>query len=100
MESAYGSGADRFDLDGLYLVANNSGATLAPGASIKITFPVTVKAPTGLKPFYPYAWTGLTPNTGSSFSLISSVRINVTSSSSVPLRSWRSGRSQAARSPV
>ena len=80
LESAYGSGSDRFDLDGLYLVANNSGATLAPGASIKVTFPVTVKSPTGLKPFYPYAWTGLTPNTGSSFSLISSVKINVTSS--------------------
>ena len=80
LESAYGSGSDRFDLDGLYLVANNSGATLAPGASIKVTFPVTVKSPTGLKPFYPSAWTGLTPNTGSSFSLISSVKINVTSS--------------------
>ena len=62
LESAYGSGSDRFDLDGLYLVANNSGATLAPGASIKVTFPVTVKSPTGLKPFYPFAWTGLTPN--------------------------------------
>jgi hypothetical protein len=79
LESAYGFAGDRNDLDGLYLTANSSSAALAAGASVTVTFPVTVGSSTGLKTWLALGWTGTTPYTGSLFSL-TSTRVNVTNS--------------------
>jgi hypothetical protein len=79
LESAFGFAGDRTDYDGLYLTANSSASALAPGASVSVTFPVSVGSRTGNTLWLALGWTGTTPYTGSLFNL-ASTKVNVTNS--------------------
>ncbi len=79
LESAFGFASDRSDYDGLYLTADSSATALAPGASVTVSFPVSVGSSTGNKLWLAYGWTGTAPYTGSLFSL-AATKVNVTTS--------------------
>ena len=53
-DPTYGSGIDKNDLDGIYLVANGSGNYLLPGETVTVTFPTTVGTPASVP--FTQAW--------------------------------------------